>query len=122
MTLFSFLSPAVADTVDAAAQPATTASVLMQFLPLFLIFAVFYLLIIRPQQKKFNEHRQLLDALRKGDKVATSGGIIGTVTKVVPNEEEVTIEIAEGVRVKVVRTSITAVLSKTEVANLNEEK
>jgi preprotein translocase subunit YajC len=87
---------------------------LMSFLPLILIFVVFYFLLIRPQQKKLKEHKTMLDALRRGDRVVTGGGLIGTVTKVA--DEEVSVEIAEGVRVRVVRGTIANVLAKTEPA------
>jgi preprotein translocase subunit YajC len=85
---------------------------LMSFLPLILIFVVFYFLLIRPQQRKLKEHKAMLDALRRGDRVVTGGGLIGTVTKVA--DDEVTVEIAEGVRVRVVRGTISNVLAKTE--------
>lgn len=85
------------------------------FLPLILIFVVFYFLLIRPQQKKMKQQREMLVALRRGDKVVTGGGFIGTVTKV-DSETEVTVEIAEGVRVRVVRGTIADVLSKPDPA------
>lgn len=85
---------------------------LTQILPFILIFAVFYMLLIRPQQKKANAHREMLAALRRGDRVVTAGGIIGLVTKV--EDAEVQVEIAENVRVKVLRGTITEVRAKTE--------
>ena len=78
-----------------------------------LIFLVFYFLVIRPQQKKMKQHREMLGALRRGDRVVTAGGIIGLVTKVV-NEQEVMLEISDNVRVRVVRDTITSVMAKTE--------
>ncbi|MEK9678063.1 MAG: preprotein translocase subunit YajC [Rhodospirillaceae bacterium] len=84
-------------------------------LPLVLIFAVFYFLLIRPQQKKAKQHREMLAAIRRGDKVITGGGILGTVTKVL-NENEVAVEIAEGIKVKVQRSMIAGVLSKEGAA------
>jgi preprotein translocase subunit YajC len=86
---------------------------LIQFLPLILIFAVFYFLLIRPQQRKAKEQRAMLDALRRGDRVVTGGGIIGTVARV-DNPEEVTVDIADGVRVRVLRSTITSVLAKPD--------
>ena len=83
------------------------------FLPLILIFGVFYLLLIRPQQKKMKEHKTTLSAIRRGDKVVTGGGIVGTVTKVI-DDLEITVEIADGVKVRVQRGLISTVLSKTE--------
>jgi preprotein translocase subunit YajC len=84
-------------------------------LPLVLIFVVFYFLLIRPQQKKVKEHKSMVEALRRGDRVVTAGGILGQVVRVVDNEVEV--EIAKDVRVKVVKHTITDVLSRTEPAN-----
>jgi len=94
-------------------------SALIQFLPLVLIFIVFYFLLIRPQQKKQKDHRTMLDALRRGDRVVTGGGILGTVSKVV-SPEEVEVDIASGVRVKVLRSTITSVLAKPDPAAARE--
>ena len=85
------------------------------FIPLILIFAIMYFLLIRPQQKKVKEHRAMVDALRRGDQVVTQGGLIGKVVKV-KDETEVEVEVAEGVKVRVVRSTIAQVLSKTEPA------
>ena len=93
----------------------------MSFLPLILIFVVFYFLLIRPQQKKLKDHKSMVDAVRRGDRIITAGGIIGTVTRV-GADDEVTVEIAEGVRVRVVRSTITTVLAKTEPAAADEGK
>lgn len=89
------------------------AGALTSLLPLVLIFVVFYFLLIRPQQKKVKEHKAMVEALRRGDRVVTGGGLIGTVSKVI-NESEVQVEIAEGVRVRIVRSMVQEVLSKTE--------
>jgi preprotein translocase subunit YajC len=107
-----FISTAYA---QAAAAPTDGGGMqqLMSLAPLVLIFVVFYFLLIRPQQKKMKEHKAMLEALRRGDKVVTGGGIVGTVVKV-GTDDDVTVEIAEGVRVRVMRGSITSVLSKTE--------
>ena len=88
---------------------------IIQFLPLILIFVVFYFLLIRPQQRKTKDHKTMLDALRRGDRVVTGGGIIGTVARV-DTPEEVTVDIAEGVRVRVLRSTITSVLAKPDPA------
>jgi preprotein translocase subunit YajC len=85
----------------------------MTFLPIILIFVVFYFLLIRPQQKKVKQHRQMVSALRRGDKIVTAGGMIGTVTKIV-NDNEAQVELAEGVRVRVVRHTISEVLGNSE--------
>jgi len=83
------------------------------FVPLILIFAVFYFLLIRPQQKRAKEHREKISAVRRGDRVVTGGGIYGTVTKVV-SDTEVVVQIAEAVKIRVARGTIAEVLSKTE--------
>jgi preprotein translocase subunit YajC len=92
---------------------------LIQFLPLVLIFVVFYFLLIRPQQRKAKDHKTMLDALRRGDRVVTGGGIIGTVARV-ENPEEVTVDIADGVRVRVLRSTITSVLAKPDPSAARE--
>jgi preprotein translocase subunit YajC len=92
---------------------------LIQFLPLVLIFVVFYFLLIRPQQRKAKDHKTMLDALRRGDRVVTGGGIIGTVARV-DNPEEVTVDIADGVRVRVLRSTISSVLAKPDPAATRE--
>ena len=105
-----FVSTALAqDATPAAGAP----DAMLQLLPIVLIFVVFYFLLIRPQQKKMKQHKDMLAALRRGDRIATGGGIIGTITKVI-DESEVQVEIAEGVRVRVQRPAISAVLAKTE--------
>lgn len=87
----------------------------MAFLPLVVIFVIFYFLLIRPQQRKMKSHQALLGAIRRGDRVVTSGGIIGTVTKII-SDQELRLEIAEGVEVRIVRSMISDVLSKSGVA------
>ena len=86
------------------------------FLPLILIFVVFYFLLIRPQQKKQKAQQAKLGAVRRGDKVLTGGGIYGLVTKVI-DEKEIQVELAEGMRVRVATSTLLDVLSKTEPAN-----
>jgi preprotein translocase subunit YajC len=84
-----------------------------QFIPLILIFAIMYFLLIRPQQKKVKEHQAMVAALRRGDQVVTQGGIIGKVARV-KEDQEIELEIAENVKVRVVRNTIAQVLNKTE--------
>lgn len=115
-----FVSSAYAQAA-ASAPSMGTMDVLQQFLPLVLIFVVFYLLLIRPQQKRMKQHKQMLADLRRGDRVVTSGGIIGTVNKVV-SDTELVIEIAEGVRVRVVRATVAEVLGKGEAAAASADK
>ena len=94
-------------------------SALVQFLPLVLIFVVFYFLLIRPQQQKQKTHRAMLEALRRGDRVVTGGGIIGTVNRVT-SADEVEVDIATNVRVRVLRSTITSVLAKPDPAAARE--
>ena len=92
----------------AYAQDAANGSLALitQMAPLILIFAVFYFLLIRPQQKKQKEHKALLAALKRGDRVLTAGGIIGQVTRVKDGVDEIEVEIAPNVRVNVLRQTI----------------
>ncbi|MGE5546366.1 MAG: preprotein translocase subunit YajC [Solirubrobacterales bacterium] len=103
-----FVSQAFA---QAAAPAAGGQDMLTSFLPLILIFVVFYFLLIRPQQKRMKTHKEMLGQLRRGDKVVTSGGIIGTVHKLT-DDNEVVVEIADNVKVRVVRATIQEVLTK----------
>lgn len=105
------VTAAYAQDAAAAAGP----SAFVQFVPLILIFVIMYFLMIRPQQKKVNEHKAMVAALRRGDQVVTGGGILGKVTKV-GEDNQVEVEIADGVKVKIVKSSITQVLSKTDPA------
>ncbi len=84
--------------------------------PLILVFGIMYFLLIRPQQRKLKEHQAMVAALRRGDQVVTSGGIVGRVTRVKEGENEVEVEIAPNVQVRIIRGTIQNVLSKTEPA------
>ena len=85
-----------------------------QFIPLILIFIIFYFFLIRPQQKKVKEHKKMVEALKRGDKVVTTGGIVGTIERVIDNEK-VEILISENVKVEVVRSSgIQSLLNNVE--------
>ena len=106
-----FVTPAYAQ----AAGAGDPMSALGQFVPLILIFVIFYFFLIRPQQKRAKEHRELLEKLRRGDEVVTQGGLIGKITKV-KDDDEIEVQIAEGVKVRVVRATIASVVSKTEPA------
>ncbi len=102
-----FSSPAFAQAAGGAAPAAGGAGFLVQMMPLLLIFVVFYFLLIRPQQKRAKEQRALIDAVKKGDEVITAGGVMGKVTRVDDNEVEV--EIAANVRIRVVKMTLTDV-------------
>jgi preprotein translocase subunit YajC len=106
------ITPAYA---QAAAGGGDASSMLVQLAPLALIFVVFYFFLIRPQQQKAKQQRSMLDAIRRGDRVVTGGGFIGTVAKVV-NNDEVLVDLADNVRVRVVRSTISQILAKTEPA------
>ena len=85
-----------------------------QFIPLILIFVIFYFFLIRPQQKKVKEHKAMVEALKRGDKVITSGGIVGTVERVI-DTEKVEVMIADNVKVEIVRaTGIQGLITKAE--------
>ena len=103
-----FISPAYAQAAGGGDMGA-----LGSFLPLILIFVVFYFLLIRPQQKKQKAHREMLAALHRGDRIVTAGGLVGTITRVL-SDTELTVEIAEGVKVRVMRGMVSDVLAKTE--------
>ena len=86
-----------------------------QFIPLILIFVIFYFFLIRPQQKKVKEHKAMVEGLKRGDKVITSGGITGTVDRIIDNDK-VEVEIAENVKVEIVKsTGIQGLLNPVEV-------
>ena len=92
-----------------------SASGIGQFIPLILIFVIFYFFLIRPQQKKVKEHKAMVESLKKGDKVVTSGGITGTISRVIDNDK-VEIEIADNVTVEVVRgTGIQSLMNSQEI-------
>ncbi|MCX8022213.1 MAG: preprotein translocase subunit YajC [Syntrophorhabdaceae bacterium] len=82
----------------------------MSLLPLILLFAVFYFLLIRPQQKRAKQQKAFLESLKKGDRVITTGGLYGTITGI--TENEVTLEIAEKVRVKVLKGAIASAVKE----------
>ena len=92
-----------------------TGGAFAQLLPLILIFAIMYFLLIRPQQKKIKDHQAMVAAVRRGDQVVTQGGMIGKITKV-KDDGEVEVEIADGVKVRIIKSTIAQVLSKTEPA------
>ncbi|QIE54546.1 preprotein translocase subunit YajC [Pikeienuella piscinae] len=89
---------------------------LTSFIPLILIFVIFYFFLIRPQQKKAKDHKRMVEALRRGDQVVTQAGIFGKVTKVKEGEEEIEVEISPNVRVRLLRSAIGSVMSKSEPA------
>tara|TARA_B100000963_G_scaffold361847_1_gene400262 strand:+ start:7535 stop:7819 length:285 start_codon:yes stop_codon:yes gene_type:complete len=85
-----------------------------QFIPLILIFVIFYFFLIRPQQKRVKEHRTMVEALKRGDEVITSGGIIGVVDRVL-EDDRIEVIIGENVKVQIIRSTITSQLKKEEI-------
>lgn len=105
-----------------AAGGAGAGSAFASFIPIILIFVVFYFLLIRPQQKRMKDHTAMLNAIRRGDKIVTNGGIVGLVTKVLTEERELQVEIADNVRVRVKQDMVSSVISKTEPVSANDDK
>ncbi|MDG2354480.1 MAG: preprotein translocase subunit YajC [Paracoccaceae bacterium] len=103
-----FFTPAYAQASGSGGFGSTFGSLI----PLLLIFAIMYFIIIRPQQKKAKEHKQMVIALKRGDQILTQGGIIGKVTKV-KDESEIEVEIASNTKVRVMKSTIVNVLNKT---------
>ena len=109
-----FISSAFAQTAPAAAAGGVMMSSLTGMLPLVLMFVVLYFVMIRPQMKKQKEHRTMIEALAKGDEVATAGGLLGKVTKL--GEAYLSLEISPGVEVQLQRSAIVLVLPKGAIA------
>ncbi len=85
-----------------------------QFIPLILIFVIFYFFLIRPQQKRVKDHKAMVDNLKRGDEIITSGGIIGTIDRVM-EDDRIEVTIGENVKVQIIRSTITSLLKKEEV-------
>jgi|TARA_B100001093_G_scaffold518303_1_gene602671 preprotein translocase subunit YajC len=85
-----------------------------QFIPLILIFVIFYFFLIRPQQKRVKEHKHMVESLKRGDEIITSGGIIGVVDKVM-EDDRIEVNIGENVKVQIIRSTITSLLKKEEI-------
>jgi preprotein translocase subunit YajC len=110
MSSASLISMSTASAAAGAAAPGGASAILVGILPWLLIFLIFYMLMIRPQQKRVREHQAQISAVKKGDQVVTAGGIRGRVTKVM--DEDVEVEIGTNVRVIVVKSTLSAVLTK----------
>ncbi|UTW54226.1 preprotein translocase subunit YajC [Kordiimonas sp. SCSIO 12610] len=113
-----FSSPVYAQ----AAGAAPAGGGLIDFLPIVLIVVVFWFLIIRPQSKKMKEHREMVNNVRRGDTVVTNGGLVGKVAKVKEDSNELEIDIAEGVRVKVIKSMLSDVRVKGEPVKADDSK
>ena len=112
-----FVTPAYAQASGAGAGGMD--AILINFVPIILMVAVFWFFLIRPQQKRAKEHAAMLSAITRGDTIVTTGGIVGKVTRAVDNED-LEVEVAQGVKVKVVRGMISDVRSKPEPVNDNK--
>jgi len=108
-----FISSAFAQTAPAAAAGGDMQSTLMSMLPLLLMFAVLYFVMIRPQMKKQKEHRSMIDALAKGDEIVTAGGLLGKVSKI--GDAYIGVELTAGVEVQMQRSAVVQVLPKGTV-------
>ena len=87
---------------------------IVQFIPLILIFIIFYFFLIRPQQKRVKDHKAMVESLKRGDEIITSGGIIGTIDRVM-EDDRIEVIVAENVKVQIIRSTITSLLKKEEV-------
>jgi preprotein translocase subunit YajC len=116
-----FVTPAFAQAAGAAAPGGALdpSGIVVQLAPILILVVIFWLLIFRPQQRKLREQRAMLAAIRRGDTVVTTGGIVGKVTKAVDGED-LEVEIAQGVKVKLLRGSVSDVRSKAEPVNDNK--
>lgn len=108
-----FVTPAYAQAAGGAGGAGTITSLV----PLILIFVIMYFLILRPQQKRMKDHRNMVSELKRGDQVVTQGGIIGKITDV--KDDEVTVEIAQGVKIRVVRATIAQVVTQPKPTAAN---
>ena len=126
-----FIGHALAQNAAPATAPAATSGIpgaamfgsVANFLPMVLIFAVFYVLIIRPQQKKIAEQDRMIKALKRGDRIVTTGGIHGKISKL--EDDHVMVEVADGVNIKLARAHVQGLSAKTDtvaVANDDSEK
>jgi preprotein translocase subunit YajC len=111
-----FITPAYAQA--AGGQSAGTAGIVMQMLPLVLIFIVFYFLLIRPQQTRMKAHKAKIEAVKKGDQVVTGGGLVGKVVRV--DDVYADIELAPGMKVKAVKSTLTDVIDPTTAKPAND--
>jgi preprotein translocase subunit YajC len=112
------ISPAYAQ----AAGSAPGGDMFMSLLPLLLIFVVFYFLLIRPQQQKMKQHREMIDAVKKGDQIVTAGGVIGKVVRVEAGDATLVVEVAPNVQVKVVRSTVADLLNKPAASTSNDNR
>ena len=108
----------ISSLILAAAAPSGGASFFIQTIPLVLVFVIFYFLMIRPQQRRMKEHQAQIAAVKKGDRVVTGGGLVGKVTKV--GDTEVEVELAQGIRVQAVKSTLTQVVDPKAAKPAND--
>ena len=113
------ISPAYA---QAAAPAAGGGDIVMSLLPLVLIFAVFYFLMIRPQQSKMKQHREMIENLKKGDQIVTGGGIVGKVVRVDATDGTLAVEVAPNTQIKVLRHTVADLMNKPAPASGNDNR
>ncbi len=124
---FSMLNPfdfiiSSAFAQESVPAPQSGTDVLMNYLPFILIFLVFYVLVIRPQQKRLSEQDKMVRALKRGDRIVTSSGIHGKVAKIDEKDDFLMLEIAEGVQVKIDRSNVSSLEAKTEPVPAESKK
>lgn len=114
-----FITPAYAQAATTAAAPGGGLDMIMSFAPILIMVVIFWFLIFRPQQKRMKAHQAMLGNITRGDTVVTTGGLVGKVTKSVAGED-LEVEIAQGTRVKIARSGVTDVRSKSTPVNDNK--
>ena len=116
----NFITEVRAQENDYEAQPQAEEFSLASFMPLIIIFAIFYFLIIRPQNKKMKEHQKLVGSVKKGDEVITNSGIFGKITQINEKDNSVNLEISEDVEIKILKNYITDVVNKEKKNKKNK--
>lgn len=114
-----FVTPAYAQSAGGAGAGGTV-ELLTNLAPILILVIIFWFLIFRPQQKRLKETQQMLAGIQRGDTIVTTGGLVGKVTKSTPDNGDLEVEIAQGVKVKVVRSMVSDVRSKPEPVNDNK--
>jgi preprotein translocase subunit YajC len=108
-----FITPAFAQGLPFGLGGGDSSGMITSLLPLILIVVIMYFLVLRPQQQRVKQHKEMVKALRRGDSVVTNGGLVGKVTKVV-DDDQIEVEIADGVRVRQMRSMVSEVRAKGE--------
>ncbi len=122
MSIYAIAQQAAAQVAENAATAPQAASPSSQLLLIGGMAIIFYFIVIRPQQRRLKEHQQMVTALKRGDKIVTAGGVLGTVTRVDEKEETLEVEVATGVTVKVLRSTVNNVVAKPQPAANDDNK